>query len=198
MTRLVLEYTLFDLALRRLAKEKAFPENDALKIDSRATALKQHLDRIRQDHRYSPQDVVYPPLRSVVPDKPKDWKLELTDKANDEAEKYYEALKTRRKYAHRCFQAKPPMPMGWLPKGGKAWAKTARAKVQSGDLFDSRHWAPIWMDFELASTDVLLGMKVAGLTQDESDEYYDAMRTMTAMKKQFHSRDLRSEDILRG
>lgn len=196
ITKLVLEYTSFELALRRLANEKDFPENDALKIAARATALKQHWEKARQDHANGPQDVAYPPLLSAVPDKPKDWKLELSDKAREEAERYYHALKTQRKYAQRCFQAKPPMPMAWVPQGGDAWAKTARAKVESGDLFHSRHWAPVWMSFDLASIDVMFGMEAAGMTQDESDEYYDASGTMSGMRALFQGRDLRSEDVL--
>lgn len=198
ITKLVLDYTSSELALRHLAKEKNFPENDALKIASRATALKQFWDKTGQDHPNSPQDVIYPPLRSAIPDKPKDWKLQLSDKAREEAERYYHALKTQRKYAYRCFQAKPPMPMAWVPQGGDAWAKTARTKVESGDLFHSRHWAPVWMSFELASIDVMFGMEAAGITQDERDEYYDASGTMSGMSELLQGRDLRSEDVLRS
>lgn len=198
ITKLVLDYTSFELAFRRLAQEKNFPDNDALQIASRATALKQHWDKTGQDDAKGPQDVAYPPLLSAVPDRPKGWKLELSDKAREEAEKYYHALKTQRRHAQRCFQAKPPMPMAWVPKGGDAWAKTARAKVESGDLFHSRHWAPVWMSFELASIDVMFGMEEAGMTQDESDEYYDASGTMSGMRALFQGRDLRSEDVFRG
>lgn len=198
ITKLVLDYTSFEVALRHLAKEKNLPESGALKIASRATALKQHWEKAGQDHSNSPQDVVYPPLVSALPDKPKDWKLELSDKASEEAERYYHALKTQRKYSQRCFQAKPPMPMAWVPQGGDAWARTARAKVESGDLFHSRHWAPVWMSFELASIDVMFGMDAAGITQDESDEYYEVSGTMSGMRALFQGRDLRSEDILRS
>ncbi|KAG6353615.1 hypothetical protein INS49_005577 [Diaporthe citri] len=199
ITKLVLDYTSFELALRRLvAKGVDFPENDASKIASRATALKQHWEKTGQDHTNGPQDVAYPPLLSAVPDKPKDWKLELGDKAREEAERYYHALRTQRKYAQRCFQAKSPMPMAWVPQGGDAWAKTARTKVESGDLFHSRHWAPVWMSFDLASIDVMFGMETAGMTQDESDEYYDASGTVSGMRALFEGRDLRSEDVLRS
>lgn len=168
-----------------------------MNIASRATALKQHWEKARQDHPNSPQDVAYPPLLPAVPGKPKDWKLELTDKAKEEAARYYQAFKTKRKYAYRCFQAKPPMPMAWLPQGGDAWAKTARDKVESGDLFHSRHWAPMWMSFELASIDVMFGVEEAGMTQDEMDEYYGTSRTMSEMRALFQGRDFRSVDILR-
>ncbi|KAJ0124400.1 hypothetical protein J7T55_005738 [Diaporthe amygdali] len=198
ITKSVLEYTSFEPAFRRLANEKSFSENNAQKIASRAAALKQHWEKTRQDHPNCPQDIVYPPLLSGVPDKPENWKLELTDKAMEEAERYYHALKTQRQYAYRCFQTKPPMPMAWVPQGGDAWAKTARAKVESGDLFHSRLWSPVWMDFGLASIDVMFGMEAAGLTQDEMDEYHDASRTMSGMRTDFQGRVLRSEDILRA
>lgn len=198
ITKLVLEYSLFKPALRRLAREKIFSENNNLNIGSRATALQKHWEKTSLDHSWSSQDVVFSPLLSAVPNKPKDWTLQLTEKAREEAETYYHALKTQRKYAYRCFQAKPPKPMAWAPKSGDAWAKTARVKVTSGDLFHSRDWAPVWMGFELASIDVMLGMEAAGMTQDEIDEYYDAMRSRTEMKKSYHGKDLRSEDILRG
>lgn len=197
ITKLVLEYTSVEPTLRRLAEEKHFQENDPLKIASRAAALKQHWEKARQGHPNSPQDAVYPPLLSAVGGKPKDWKLELTDKARDEAARYYNALKTKRKYAYRCFQAEPPMPMGWAPESGDAWAKTARTKVESGDLFHSRHWAPIWMDFGLASIDVMFGMEAAGMTQDEMDEYYDASGTMAGMTALFEEKDLLRKDVLK-
>lgn len=196
ITKLVLEYTLFKPALRRLARAKTFSENNNLNIASRAIALQKHWDKTSLDHRWSSQDIVYPPLMSAVPNKPKCWELQLTEKARKEAERYYHALKTQRKYAYRCFQAKPPKPMAWAPQSGDAWAKTACAKVKSGDLFHSRDWNPVWMDFEFASIDVMLGMEAAGMTQDEIDDYYDAMKSRTEMKKFYRGRDLRSEGIL--
>jgi hypothetical protein len=72
----------------------------------------------------SAQDLVYAPLPSAVPSKPQGWKLELTDKAKDEAEMLFRGLKTEGTYAYRYYQAKPPMPMGWAPKDGGAWLET--------------------------------------------------------------------------
>ncbi|KKY32183.1 hypothetical protein UCDDA912_g07859 [Diaporthe ampelina] len=158
----------------------------------------QHWRKSGQDRDNGPQDVTYPPLLWAPADKPKDWKIEFTDNAKEEAERYYHALKTQRKYAYRYFQAKPPMPMAWEPQGGDAWAKTARAKVESGNLFHSRHWSPVWMGFDLASIDAMLGMEAVEMTQDENDEYNDAFRTMAEMGTSLQGRDLRSEDILRG
>lgn len=197
ITKLILEYSLFKPALRLLAREKTFSEINDLKIASRATALQKHWEKTSLDHSWSSQDVAYPPLLSALPNKPKDWKLQLTEMAMEDAERYYHALKTQRKYAYRCFQAKPPKPMAWAPQSGDAWAKTARIKVKSGDLIHSRDWSPVWMGFEFASIDVMLGMEVAGMTQDEIDEYYDAMRSRTEMKKVYQGRDVRSEDMLR-
>lgn len=199
ITELVLEYTSYDFALRNLAKMvKDTPEIDTLKIASRATALKEHWANTRRDRSNGPEDIVYPPMLSSAPDKPKDWKLELTEKGREEAERYYNAIKTQRTYAYRCFQNKPPMPMGWAPKTGDAWAKTARAKVEAGDLFHSRDWTPLWSGFDLASMDVFFGMDEAGMTQDEKDEYFAASDTMSGMKALFQGRDLSKEDVLKG
>lgn len=174
-----------------------FPENDEFKITSRAAALNEHWKKIRQDRPRNPDDVHYPPLVPAPSDKPKDWQIAFTDSAREEAERYYQALKTQREYAYRFWQTKPPMPMGWAPQDGDAWAKTARAKVESGDLFHSRLWSPIWMDFGLASMDVLFAREESGMTQEETDEYLNASTTAREMGTSLQGRNLRSEDILK-
>lgn len=199
ITELVLEYTSYDFALRNLAKMvKGTPEIDTLNIGSRATALKQHWENTRRDRSNGPEDIVYPPLLSSAPDKPKDWKLELTEKGREEAERYYNAIKTQRTYAYRYWQTKPPTPMGWAPKTGDSWAKTARAKVEAGDLFHSREWTPLWGGFDLASMDLMLDMGETRLTQAEMDEYFAASNTMSGMQADFQGRDLSKADVLRS
>jgi len=197
VTNFALEYTSFEPALRRLAKWKDFPDNDALKIASRAAALNRHWKDSSHTSK-SGQDVVYAPLLSAVPNKPQGWKLELTDAAGQEAERYYHALKTRRNTAYRYYQAKPPKPMGWAPQDGNAWAETPGDKIKSGDLFHSPAWSPIWMSFDLASIDLLMGMEEVGIPEEERRECFGALATKNEMRELVKGRDLRSEDILRS
>lgn len=199
ITNLVLEYTEYERALRHLADfVKDTPEINTLNIGPRATALKQHWANIRaQDESAGPQDVVYPPLLSPAPNAD-GLKVEFTAKGKEEAEKYYHALKTQRQYYYRCFQAKPPMPMGWAPKNGDAWAKTARNKVESGDLFHSPDWIPIWEGFGLASIGVMIDSlgATATMTQAEMDEQRATRDTMRDMGDSFQGRDLEREGVL--
>ncbi|KAG8158637.1 hypothetical protein KVR01_011759 [Diaporthe batatas] len=197
ITKLVLEYTEYERALRHLEDfVKDTPEIDTLNIGPRATALKQHWANIRaQDESSGPQDVAYPPLLWPAPNA-MSLKVEFTAKGKEEAKKYYRALKTEREYYYRCFQASPPMPMGWAPKDEDAWAKTARDKVESGDLFHSRHWTPLWEGFGLASIGVMIGMETAVMTPAELDEYHGARDAMNDMSASFQGRGLEREGLL--
>ncbi|POS69161.1 hypothetical protein DHEL01_v212444 [Diaporthe helianthi] len=198
ITKLVLENTSYERALRHLEGfVKDTPEIDTLNIGPRATALKQHWENIRgQDQNSGPQDVVYPPLLSAAPNHQGMMKLEFTAKGKEEADKYYQALKAQREYYYRCFLSKPPMPMGWVPNDRDAWAKTARDKVESGDLFHSRDWTPIWEGFELASIGAMIGMDRAAMTGAKMDEYLGACNTIRDMETSFQGRNLEREGIL--
>lgn len=199
ITKLVLEYTKYDRALDHLADfVKDTPEVGTLDIGPRATALKRHWANIRQqDESRGPQDASYPPLLWPAPNAD-GLKVEFTAKGKEEADKYYHALKSQREYYYRCFQAKPPMPMGWAPKVDDAWEKTPRDKVESGDLFHSPYWIPLWSGFGLASIGVMGGsnMEAAGISQAELDEFYKTANEMRDMEASFQGRNLAREGIL--
>jgi hypothetical protein len=128
---------------------------------TRAKALQKHWQELDKRFRDStdPYDVTadaaYPPLMTTMPEgKPPSWKLELDEHRAEEARRLYAAFKARRLNALSYFRIHRPRPMGWAPVNGDAWRETERSKIESGELYHSKSWTPMYMSWNLQSFDV--------------------------------------------
>jgi hypothetical protein len=154
LTNLVLKFTEIENALIRVGRLKL--EDDSHNLAKRANSLKRHWGDIRNAAlKGTREDLVFPPFVATLPaGKPPGWKLELSDKATEEAEKLYAAKKSQLDYGGSYFSVNPPRPIGWVPLNDKAWSQTNRAKIDAGDLFHSKNWSPIYESFGLACIDM--------------------------------------------
>lgn len=126
-------------------------DDESFDIVRRAKALSKHWKQLKQQFRDtfdewdSTADLAYPPLVTSMPDgKPTSWKLQLDEQRVEEARKLHSYFKSKRLHALSYFRDHRPTPMAWVPADGAAWKETARDKIESGDLYHSKRWSPLY------------------------------------------------------
>ncbi|KAH8655828.1 hypothetical protein BX600DRAFT_470383 [Xylariales sp. PMI_506] len=175
ITKRVIEYTEADKVIAlmsdRRSRECTIPnDEEQFNILKRAQALNKHWKELgHKFHKTSDPfdgsaDVAYPPLVTLteLPEgkKPPSWKLELNAERAQEADKLHASFRAQRLHGLSYFRTKRPVPMGWAPvKGADAWQQTERAKIESGDLWNSRRWIPIYRSWWLQKFDVPFSWK---------------------------------------
>lgn len=144
---------------------------------SRAAALAKYWG----DHelaivKSSPKEILtdrpIPPFITSLPsDKPAAWTLHLSHTQKAEANRQLFLLNTHK---NRCIKywstVKPPRAIGWAPVDGEAWKKVPRKDIESGELYHTPYFKPIWEGFEMACFDVAF-WKDPNSTEEEEGRY---------------------------
>lgn len=174
----VLQYALVNVTLSAISQTCLIQNDSQFHIIDRVKALLQYWKDLARAFRESTNDgnvtteELFPAFLTTLPaGKPESWKLTLDEQQAEGAEKQFTWFKLSRLHGLSYFRLHRPRPMGWAPVNERSWDETDRAKIEAGDLYHSRKWKPIYMDWELQRMDVPWDWKNPEWDEKTAEEY---------------------------
>lgn len=193
LTTHVLLNTDIDTQLLSVQRCKVFPDDSQFNFSARARALKDHITAFNRKTEAENTaggplpDTSLPPLKTA----PEERTLKLTESQSQHAEEDYASYIQSKRHAYSYFIKHPPVPMAWSPKTGDAWKNTDRHLVESGNLYFSDQWKPMYMSFAMQRMDVpfsWVNPEEGEVSKEVKDE-----RMKASMKITDRSLDMRKE-----